>query len=53
MEIGQPRRVFTIEPVEDPVPQLAPEPAEQDEPEPLPEAPEHVPAYGIWGTAAR
>ncbi len=43
MEIGQPRRVVTIEPIDDPVPRLAPqeEPA-VDVPEEAPAEPEEV-----------
>jgi hypothetical protein len=43
MDIGKPRRTFTIEPLEDPVPrEPAPEPEEEPAP-PVPR-PEEVPA---------
>lgn len=48
MEIGEPERTYTVEPVEDPVPREAPaEPAERPErPSPAvePSEPEKVPA---------
>lgn len=41
MEIGEPQRVFTVEPVEDPVPREAPaDPLE--EPDEVPDEPERV-----------
>jgi hypothetical protein len=43
MEIGEPKRVYTIEPIEDPVPCTAPAPEEPDEPAETPEEPEKVP----------
>jgi hypothetical protein len=42
MEIGEPKRVYTIEPIEDPVPRTEPEP-ERDEPAERPEEPAKVP----------
>ena len=43
MEIGNPRRTYTIEPLEDPVPREAPDdPVEEGEDEPS--RPEEVPA---------
>jgi hypothetical protein len=43
MEIGQPKRVITIEPIEDPVPRPAPqEPPVIDVPEEVPAEPEKV-----------
>jgi hypothetical protein len=42
MEIGEPKRVYTIEPIEDPVPRPTPEPDEAD-PAERPEEPETVP----------
>jgi hypothetical protein len=46
VEIGEPERTYTVEPVEDPVPREAPtEPAEPDRPSPAePVEPEKVPA---------
>jgi hypothetical protein len=41
MEIGEPRREFTIEPIEDPVPRE--EPAELPDPTLVPEEPEKIP----------
>jgi hypothetical protein len=43
MEIGEPKRVYTIEPVEDPVPRAVPDPDEPGEPADAPEEPEKVP----------
>jgi hypothetical protein len=42
MEIGEPKRIYTIEPIEDPVPRTAPEP-EPDEPAEQPDEPAKVP----------
>jgi hypothetical protein len=42
MEIGDPIRTYTIEPIEDPVPETPEAPVE--EPVERPETPEHVPA---------
>jgi hypothetical protein len=42
MEIGRPKRTYTIEPVEDPVP--APRPKEPDEPVERPPEPKKEPA---------
>jgi hypothetical protein len=42
MEIGEPKRVYTIEPIEDPVPRTEPVP-ERDEPAERPEEPAKVP----------
>jgi hypothetical protein len=41
MEIGEPRRVYTIEPIEDPVPRTEPEPPPVPDESPL--EPETVP----------
>lgn len=43
MDIGEPKRVYTIEPIEDPVPRSVPEPDEPEEPAEAPEEPEKVP----------
>jgi hypothetical protein len=43
MEIGEPKRVYTIEPVEDPIPRPLPEPDEPTEPAEAPEEPDKVP----------
>lgn len=45
MDIGKPKRIYTIEPVEDPIPQERPE--KVNEPpahEPAPREPDQVPA---------
>jgi hypothetical protein len=43
MEIGEPRRVYTIEPVDDPVPREAPLPEPTpDEPAVVPSEPEEI-----------
>ncbi|MFN8186893.1 MAG: hypothetical protein U0R69_07435 [Gaiellales bacterium] len=39
MEIGEPRRVITIEPIEDPIPRRDPDPPREPEP-PVKAAPE-------------
>lgn len=45
MEIGKPRRTYTVEPVEDPVPRELPEEApERERPAETPGKPEQVPA---------
>lgn len=44
-DIGEPQRVYTIDPLEDPVPRELPDPAEPAEPPvEVPAAPEEVPA---------
>jgi hypothetical protein len=44
VEIGEPKRVIVVEPIEDPVPREAPAPGEPDEPAPVeaPREPERV-----------
>jgi hypothetical protein len=45
MEIGKPRRTYTVEPLEDPVPRELPEEAhERERPTEAPGEPEQVPA---------
>ena len=45
MQIGEPRRVVTVEPLEDPVPREVPLPKEPfDKPDGVPREPEPVPA---------
>jgi hypothetical protein len=45
MEVGDPRRTFTVEPLEDPVPREAPAPEEPSrEPLEAPSEPEKAPA---------
>jgi hypothetical protein len=45
MEVGKPRRTFTVEPLEDPVPREAPAPEEPSgEPLEAPPEPEKAPA---------
>jgi hypothetical protein len=45
MDIGKPKRIYTVEPVEDPVPERRPETPDQPAaPEPAPAKPEKVPA---------
>lgn len=42
MDIGEPRRIFTVEPVVDPVPREEPAPG----PDPVPREPVETPAEG-------
>jgi hypothetical protein len=44
MEIGEPRRVIVVEPLEDPVPREAPPPERDPEPGEPPLRPEKAPA---------
>jgi hypothetical protein len=45
MDIGKPKRIYTVEPVEDPVPRQRPEaPDRPAAPEPAPAEPDKVPA---------
>jgi hypothetical protein len=45
MDIGKPKRIYTVEPLEDPVPRERPEaPAQPAAPERAPAEPEKVPA---------
>jgi hypothetical protein len=44
MEIGEPRRTVTVEPLEEPVPRELPEEPPEEEPAELPREPEKVPA---------
>ena len=44
MEIGEPKRVIVVEPLEDPVPREAPPREPGGEPERAPAEPEQVPA---------
>jgi hypothetical protein len=45
MDIGKPKRVHTVEPIEEPVPQKRPEEQKEPaQPEPSPSEPEKVPA---------
>jgi len=44
VEIGDPQRTYTIEPLEDPVPRESPSPAPDDPPAETPREPEEVPA---------
>jgi hypothetical protein len=45
MEIGEPQRIVTVEPIEDPVPRQVPAPEEPaEEPEGVTDEPERVPA---------
>jgi hypothetical protein len=45
MEIGEPRRIVTVEPLEDPVPREAPaKPEPEPEPAEAPREPETLPA---------
>jgi hypothetical protein len=45
MDIGKPKRVYTVEPVEDPVPEQRPKTPDQPAlPEPAPAEPDKVPA---------
>jgi hypothetical protein len=44
MDIGKPECIYTVEPIEDPVPQERPEKTDQpDEGQPTPREPEKVP----------
>jgi hypothetical protein len=44
VEIGKPERIYTVEPIKDPVPREAPSPAPADPPPEAPAEPEEVPA---------
>lgn len=45
MQIGEPKRIVTVEPIEDPVPREVPAPGEPaEEPEKVPSEPERAPA---------
>lgn len=45
MQIGEPRRVYTVEPLDDPVPRELPrDPEEEEEPLETPDDPATVPA---------
>jgi hypothetical protein len=44
VEIGDPQRTYTIEPLEDPVPRESPSPVPDDAPAEAPREPEEVPA---------
>jgi hypothetical protein len=44
MEIGEPRRTVTVEPLEEPVPRELPEEPPAEEPDELPREPEKVTA---------
>lgn len=44
MEIGEPRRIIIVEPLEDPVPREAPATEPDREPLETPEEPEKIPA---------
>jgi hypothetical protein len=45
MDIGKPKRIVTVEPIEDPIPRERPEKAPAPAPvEPLPREPEKAPA---------
>jgi hypothetical protein len=45
MEIGKPKRIYTVEPAEDPVPRQRPEaPDRPATPDPAPAEPDKVPA---------
>jgi hypothetical protein len=44
VDIGKPLRIFTVEPVEDPVPRRQPEPRPEPTPAPRPKEPEPAPA---------
>jgi hypothetical protein len=44
VEIGDPQRTYTIEPLEDPVPRESPPPPPEEPPAEAPREPEEVPA---------
>lgn len=45
MDVGKPKRIYTVEPVEDPIPRERPEKADEPPPAaPVPREPDQVPA---------